>query len=258
MLNVTNNDTDTSIIYVFNIYSLGSFICALLLVIVAIFGIIGNILTLFVFIKPGAMNSINVLLTGQAIMDIVLLVTATPLFATMGIIAYKPSGFASRIMRILVPYAYPIAMFSQTAAIWIAVIITCERYLAVCKPFKALTLCTPENAKTSVLVVVFLSAAYNVCHFWEYQLMNDFNLTPVLKDNHIYIDFYYHWLYFLTSFFLPFVILVTLNAFIINEIFAAKQRRQMASRHQNRNQNFVNGSRCNLYIFSLQYFTIHS
>lgn len=222
-----------------NIYMVGSLVCACVLIVIAIFGIIGNVLTLLVFIQPmisinREMSSINVLLAGQAVMDIVLLITGTPLFATMGIIAYQPSEIGAKIISILVPYIYPIAMYAQLSTIWIAVIITCERYLAVCKPFKALTACAPENAKIALITINVISAAYNVCRFWEYQRLNDFDLSPLLKDNYYYIEYYYHWLYFLTSFLLPFVILVALNGFIIKTIFIAKRKRRKASRQQYR------------------------
>lgn len=216
-----------------NGYLLASFICACLIVVVAVWGIIGNVLSFCVFTKSSNISSINILLAGQAVMDIALLVLATPLSSTMGISTYMPNNVTTCSIHVLVYYSYPFAMMAQTSTVWATVVITCERFLAVCRPFKALTLCTTKNAKRALVSVTFSSIIYNICRFWEFKLLPKCELLYLLRDDPTFVKVYYNWLYFLIVFLIPFILLAILNWQIIKTINVARQRRK-TNRKQNR------------------------
>ncbi len=40
------------------------------------------------------------------------------------------------------PYVYPIGLIAQTASVYLTVLVTVERYIAVCHPLKAKLMCT--------------------------------------------------------------------------------------------------------------------
>lgn len=213
-------------------FHFASFICACLLIIVAVFGIIGNILSFFVFTISSVSSSINILLSGQAIIDIVLLCIATPLFATMPIYMYYPSPTTFAAMNTLVVYTYPLSMMAQTATVLTTVVITCERYLAVCRPLKAIIICTTKNAKRSLVVVVIFSIVYNVCRFLEFSLAPNYVLIENLRQDLWYMQIYYHWLYFLIIFLIPFVLLASLNGLIVKKICSRNRRGRLQRNHR--------------------------
>lgn len=43
-----------------------------------------------------------------------------------------------------------------------------ERFIAVCRPFLAISFCTRARARRTVMVVLAAGTAYNACRFWEY------------------------------------------------------------------------------------------
>lgn len=216
-----------------NYYALASFFCSCLLIIVAVFGIIGNVLSYWVFAKSSAISSIKILLAAQAVMDIVLLFIATPLFATIGMSYYSTDPNIGLVINILVVYVYPVAMIAQSATVWMTVVITCERYLAVCKPFKAMIVCTTQNAKRCLIVVVFAAIGYNICRFWEYRLSPHYELEQFLRIDSLYLEIYYNWMYFWTIFFVPLLVLIVLNGLIIRTIYVTRRQTHL---HSNRQQ----------------------
>ena len=45
------------------------------------------------------------------------------------------------------PYIYPLGLTAQTASVYLTVSITVERYIVVCHPLKARSLCTPKRTR---------------------------------------------------------------------------------------------------------------
>jgi hypothetical protein len=45
------------------------------------------------------------------------------------------------------PYIYPLGLTTQTASVYLTVSITVERYIVVCHPLKARSLCTPTRTR---------------------------------------------------------------------------------------------------------------
>ena len=45
------------------------------------------------------------------------------------------------------PYIYPLGLTAQTASVYLTVSITVERYIVVCHPLKARSLCTPTRTR---------------------------------------------------------------------------------------------------------------
>ena len=67
------------------------------------------------------------------------------------------------------PYVYPMALTAQTASVYLTVAITVERYVAVCLPLKARSLCTHKRARWCVLAVFSFAVLYNFTRFFEYR-----------------------------------------------------------------------------------------
>ena len=57
---------------------------------------------------------------------------------------------------------------AQTASVYLTVLVTVERFVVVCHPLKARSLCTTTRTRLGVLLVMFFSILYNMSRFFEY------------------------------------------------------------------------------------------
>ena len=62
-------------------------------------------------------------------------------------------------------YLYPFVMITQTCSVWILVLITVERYIAICYPFYALRFCNAQRSRNGLLLVVVCAALYNFIRY---------------------------------------------------------------------------------------------
>ena len=62
---------------------------------------------------------------------------------------------------------YPFALIGQTSSVYVTIAITFERYIAVCLPLRARSLCTYGRARLYILSIVLFSILYNVPRFLE-------------------------------------------------------------------------------------------
>lgn len=109
--------------------------------IIGFIGIFGNILSMVILSRPQMRSSINYLLIGLARCDTVLIVTAMLLFGFRAIYPY--TGFTfwyyNYVYPRLVILIYPIATSAQTASIYLTLMVSLERYVAVCHPLRAVS-----------------------------------------------------------------------------------------------------------------------
>lgn len=113
-----------------------------LLNLVGIVGILGNILSMVILSRPQMRSSINYLLIGLARCDTVLIVTSMLLFGFRSIYPYTGYMFIYNyhIYPQIAPYVFPLATASQTASIYLTLMVSLERYVAVCHPLRAVSL----------------------------------------------------------------------------------------------------------------------
>ena len=114
-------------------------------------------------------SSINCCLVGLATFDSILLVTSLLMFGFSSIPEY--TGTMSWYHRDVFPWivlvAYPVGIVAQTGSVYLTVTVTIERYVAVCHPLKARSICTYGRAKLYVLAAALFSILYNLPRFWE-------------------------------------------------------------------------------------------
>lgn len=112
---------------------------------------------------------------------------------------------------------------------YLTLTVTLERFVAVCHPLQARSMCTYGRARLYVILIIVFSTLYNLPRFWEVQLVeltydSKYNTTlyevsmTQLRDNPVYISIYIHWLYLIFIYFLPFTSLAVLNAAIYQQV----------------------------------------
>lgn len=61
-------------------------------------------------------------------------------------------------------------MMLHTITIWLTVLVTVDRYCAVCRAVEQYGTVTVKSARIRVLIVVSLSVIYNMPRFFEHQV----------------------------------------------------------------------------------------
>jgi len=131
------------------------------------------------------------------------------------------------------PYVWPCASIAQTSAVWLVVILTADRYIAICRPLHACQYSTRCRARRAVVLVWLLSVLYNLPRFFERNIVvvTDpvTNVTSVrvcksaLRQNVAYILVYKTILFFIVRFFVPLTALACLNMKLISAIRRSHQ-----------------------------------
>ena len=158
------------------------------------------------------------------------------LYSVVGILesVYLYNGY-------LIKYISPIVLIFQTTSIWLTVIISIERYLAVCQPLLAHRICTVHKVNACVLLVFLIATSVNIPRFFERKVVKDNdNVTYVSKDvvnitnNSIYRYIYCSAVYFLFLFLVPMTVMSLFTAKLIMKIRRANMDWEIFTRRPRR------------------------
>jgi hypothetical protein len=137
----------------------------------SVFGILGNAISLWVLSRDPVRSTTLTSLKALAASDLVLLIGAlgqqvVPLACEMAG-SSDPFCLGQGYSRV---YFWPIVCAAQTASVWLTVLISTERYFAICSP---LTLGRAaggvRKVRLAIAVIILLSIAFNVPRFFEYR-----------------------------------------------------------------------------------------
>ncbi|XP_050442206.1 FMRFamide receptor [Adelges cooleyi] len=235
----------------------------ILLNVIGVFGILGNVISMIILSRPQMKSSINYLLIGLARCDTVLIITSMLLF---GLQSIYPSttylfNYYYKVYPLIAPVVYPIAMISQTVSVYLTLTVTLERFVAVCHPLRARSLCTYGRARAYVVVIIVFSVVYNITRFWEVRVHKCihpeydqyvYQVYPSpLRNDKSYISIYIHWMYLVIMYFIPFGSLAVLNAAIYNQVRMANRERQRLSRLQKKEIGLATMLLCVVVVFLL-------
>ena len=156
--------------------------------IVALFGLIGNTLSIIVLMKDNrCKHSSGVfLLKALAFTDnLFLLVILCYYSLWFGLMAYLDTvlgyGYYEMYLRSL-PYLRTfgdqLLEVAQTAVIWMTVLLAVNRYIAVCHPLHAPRFCTKYKASIQVTIVIVSSVIFNIPNFCRNYLSHTTAYNP--------------------------------------------------------------------------------
>lgn len=133
------------------------------------------------------------------------------------------------------PYIWPIASMAQTATVWMVVLITVDRYLAICRPFNGCRIASKRQALWAVVVIVAASVVFNVPRFFDQTvaLQSDVckNVTmpwaapTAFKSNQTYFVLYHNVTFFICRVFVPLLTVSVLNTCLIVVLQRAREER---------------------------------
>jgi len=115
-------------------------------------------------LDPDKTNSTTWLLQALAAVDTFYL-AASLVIQPLAVI-HELYGVLARWFPLIQRYVWPLAATAQTATVWIVLLVTGDRFIAVCRPFEARWR-SVERTRLAVIVVLVLSVVYNLPHWFE-------------------------------------------------------------------------------------------
>nr|KAG5704471.1 hypothetical protein BaRGS_003782 [Batillaria attramentaria] len=231
---------------------------------IAIFGLIGNTVSIVILTRRTMRNSTSILLIFMGMFDNVFLLlnlmiqTFPFIFAVHNIC---PEYIYVR--QFLFKSFYAVVHMGHTGTIYMTMLVTVERAMVVMRPLRAKYICTRRRAVLVSLGVLVWAVIYNIPRCLEYgtQVIHQevdpaSNLTTteiiVGKTQFAHSNFYnVHYLVYFNSvfhFILPFLVICTLNAMIVARLVS---RRRNVPRNQRSNVQAENEVKLTIMVLSL-------
>ena len=213
-------------------YSIFQFTFDVLLTsVVIIVGIIGNVVSMVVFNKHKSKTGAMLLLQSLAVADSLVLVLAVPMSLSLSICLFKGNlESAYYISDKVIPYVYPVDSMAHSIAVWMIVVVTLDRFIAICFPFKSSRYCTRSKAKLAICAVVLSCIIFHIPRFFHTYYITRQNNTDIkiywkdtLGGNTIYRYFYHIGLTWLLVYMMPLILLSFLNIKLWKAVKRAKE-----------------------------------
>ncbi len=147
------------------------------------------------------------------------------------------------------PYVWAIASIAQTITVWTVLLVTLDRYIAICMPLKV-HLRSLERAKLAVIIVVLSAIVYNIPRFFEREVVvqelsgcNTLRLIKVIKTK-FRKDKLYFLIYKTIAFLIfrtigPLSILITLNTKLILALRTIRKKHKDLTRGRKHSENIT-------------------
>lgn len=224
-----------------------------------IFGVVGNILSILVFLSPRIWACLNFYLIALALWDVALLISS---FAQWGIWSLVFNG--APILRgphsIVLWYAYIAGNITLTGCVWVIVTLTIERYLAIMKPLQHRAMDNAGRAKVILFCVSLAAILYNIGRPFEIEVITDnavccepntqdLTMVPYIQPTSLRGNKLYFLLYrvvgsMLFVYLVPCVILAVLTVQMCLAIRSANAFNQQFSSSRSADSNLEMRSRC--------------
>ena len=202
--------------------------------ILIITGLIGNTLTLITLIPDTKLNVISLLLVVLACCDSLFLITQIFLKFLRFICEYRSDEaichYAHHIWPYVVKYVRPFGEAMVFSSIWIILLVTIYRTVAVLRPHHARRYATIKSV--SIQCIILIAAAFILVapRFFEYDIVIR-NGTPDLNATKLNLEDSYGFVYNAVILNIlvnigPLVILCVLTCFLIREIYLTHKQNQ--------------------------------
>lgn len=195
----------------------------ILLPIICSIGIVGIILTVIVLSHKNMSTSTNCYLTSLAITDMCFLV-----FAGIKFIELLLSDEGHYLYMAISNYIHILIETFLLASVWLTVMLAIERYIAICHPLRAMSICTVKRARFIILGIFLFSFACRAPNFFKYRIITFedgclqkevvFFEKTALGSDETYRKVYAWTINCFICALIPFSVLLFLNGCLIREI----------------------------------------
>lgn len=195
-----------------------------------LFGFAGNAVSTICLWADKSRTATPFLLISLEVADTLFLATVFPLRVLTSIDTFAvqiPSFDAAS--PYIGKYVYPLALLAETGTIYVTILVTVNRYISVCHPYRATNLCSVRIARRHVAAVALFSVLINIPRFFEYDIVSSNGRLKLDKNwimtNKVYKILYSNLIYFFVMFLLPLVSLAILNTRLVAALRRTKTRR---------------------------------
>ncbi|KAH3876234.1 hypothetical protein DPMN_000071 [Dreissena polymorpha] len=137
----------------------------ILMPIICIFGIIGIILTIIVLSHKSMSTSTNNYLISLAVADMLfLIVMSVRIFDT------RLGRVGHLYYLVIMAYGNILIAVFLLASVWLTVMLTVERYIAICHPLRAITRCTVVRARIIIICIISIATLYHIVEIFRYEI----------------------------------------------------------------------------------------
>ena len=221
----TNRPTEESTDYTFrNTFDIVIEMCTAIL---CVFGIIGNILSIIVLGRDDVMRkTTRLLLRNVAVADIGVLVIS---------ILRITLELTSQLHNLTYFTQYILSNICQMATVYAVVIVTIDRYIAICHPLQSIKLSTMRNARWAIGITSAMAVIFNMPRFYEREFPRNACGDSSAEKFICFMLFRSLWLktyqigyetlfIFIVKFCIPLLILIVCNVKLIMAIRASRAR----------------------------------
>jgi hypothetical protein len=173
-----------------------------LAIFVGIVGLFGNTLAYVVIGLERPFTSTSVFLRALALSDNAVLVFFIWVRTFISIAEYIGNfSIYFEFHNLSLSYLWTLRWFTKTISVYVTLCVATERYIAVCKPLKAASICTLRNARIAVTLAVLLSFACQFPTIFNFKLQYYFDpctgreLPVWTYDQNVVNDFGYMIIY---------------------------------------------------------------
>ena len=239
-------------------FQLGKKFTFYFLPIISFFGLIGNTLS---FIVYGNMKhrkkSSSIYLRVLSLVDIAILIPIV--FHYWLISNFFPNVFTDKYCYGLSYSVHVVGCCSH----WLIVIITIDRFIGISYPLKRTSVCTPKRRKAALICITVASVLKNLHYLWTTDFSHGhLNTTPmcslgIVRKTPIIVAV--KWFESLVNSMLPFIIIFTLNLFIIWKLkeryttFHIKPENNIKEEHKSRKNKQNYGTTIILLMVSISF-----
>ncbi len=206
-----------------------------LVIVISLFGLLGNSLTSVVFWKDRKSSATAFLLVVLATIDSLVLLTWGSMKAAHAIASYLRDNASLFMWPYLLHYGFSVSFSVQLMSTWCIVVVTFVRYIAVCQPERSHRWLAPNVVRKATAIVLCSCALFNVPHVFDSYIVYN-NATRQMQTlrsqwakSQLYYYIYLSVLYNLVLYVAPLSTIIFCTWKIVRSLAAARKRRQEMS-----------------------------